>query len=138
MALPEDPAARHRHTVKVSTFVSTIASVVAIGGVLVPVSWRYVLSPIVVSAVSESVSAQVSTNVEAAVQKKVAPLSGGFKVLLQQQIDELEREVDRLEFEQRAAPDAWTLDKVNELREKTNRLRANRQALASIVAAETP
>ena len=134
------PEQQHRRTVKVSTIVSTTASFVGICVVVLPITWRYFLAPVVIATVSQQVAAQVQQNVDSAVQKRVAPLNEGFKVILQQQIEQLERDVDRLEFEQRQAnlgQGGWTLDKVNELRDKRNQLAASRGALLAILTAES-
>lgn len=124
---------RHKQTTYRASFLATITSTLAILGFVGPfVLWlgRQAVVDVLAAALEPSVNAQIV--------KQNAPLVGAFKVILEQQITELERDVDRLQFERREAGQdgaaQWTLEKVNELREKTNKLEANRKALVAIEA----
>lgn len=124
---------RHKNTTYRASLLATLTSTLAIAGVLGPVL-LWIGRP----AVIEVLAAALAPSVDAQVLKQQAPLTAAFKVIIEQQIAELERDVDRLQFERRSTDGSWTLEKVNELREKTNKLEANRKALAAIEISATP
>lgn len=131
----EEVDRRHAKTTRKASILATLTSTLAIVGVVGP-AVLYVSRPLLVAMLAEA----MAPTVNAQIKQQIAPVNEAFKVLLRQQIDTLQEDVDRLEYErtiagQQGAPQ-WTLEKVNELRDKSNKLIAAREALAAIINAE--
>ena len=67
--------------------------------------------------------------IQAKVKKEVAPINGGFRVLLENGIAELEDEIARLEYRRDTDENFTQLD-AQDLTTKKRRLAKNREALA--------
>lgn len=131
----EEVDRRHSRTTRRASILATLTSTFAIVGVVGP-AVLYISRPLLVGMLAEA----LAPTVNAQIKEQIAPVNEAFKVILRQQIDSLQEDVDRLEYERtiagtQGAP-PWTLDKVNELRDKSNKLIAAREALAAIINAE--
>lgn len=127
---------RHRRTTYRASIAATAAATLTIAGILVPLlGWfgRPALVAFLADLVSPVVNAQVA--------QQSAPINAAFRVLLEQQIADLEDDIARLEFTRQrwlaGEPGAtWTQEQVDELGKKTRKLAANRDALTAIRVAE--
>ena len=126
---PSDSELRHRRTQTRATIYGTIASVLAICGVLGPIL-LLITRPLLV----EVMAAAMAPTVQAQVKRQTEPLAAGFKVLIQQNIDRLRREI--AELEQKARNNTMTPDEAREVEDKRIELDGQRAALAAIVSAE--
>ena len=79
----------------------------AIGG---PVGW-YMARPVLVS----SVATAMAGDIEETIDKKLAPIAGGFTAIVQQNINRLRRDISRLEFIQMNEPANWTIQMADDL-----------------------
>lgn len=116
---------RHRWSVAAST----LASIVAICAVILPVV-GVIASPFVVTYLTDAMGDEIRGEV----QEQVTPVNAGMKVLIENNIAELEDEISALEYRQRET-DFSALDAQN-LTTKRRRLRAQQDALLAIIEAE--
>lgn len=77
-----------------------------------------------------SVSVALADDIKTTVQREVAPISGGFKVLISANIAKLKKDVAQLERLRAADPTKWTEQQANDLVEKNLELEAQQIALA--------
>lgn len=117
---------RHRRTVTLST----IASCVAICAVVLP-AVGFVSTPFIVSYLSTAMADEIRSQV----QEQVTPVNAGMKVLIENNIAELEDEISGLEYRQRTDDNFGQLD-AHTLTIKKRRLRAQQDALDAIIRAE--
>ena len=99
-----DKGQRVRHLLSV---VASIVGMLAIGG---PVGW-YMARPVLVS----SVATAMAGDIEETIDKKLAPIAGGFTAIVQQNINRLRRDISRLEFIQMNEPANWTIQMADDL-----------------------
>lgn len=83
--------------------VSTMGSVIAIAVVVLPAAW-YVVRPTLVS----SISVAMASDIEDSIDKKLAPIEGGFIAIISQNIARLRREISAMEYRQMSVPQQWT------------------------------
>lgn len=110
--------------------ISAVAAIVGMCAIVLPVGW-WLVKP----ALAESLSEQLTTQMEQTVAKKIAPLNAGFKAVIQQNIDRLRREIATLENKARTAP--LSDQEARELIDKRIELDGQLAAIAEIRAAET-
>lgn len=111
--------------------ISAVAAIIGMCAVVLPVGW-YLVRP----ALAQSLSAELTAQMEQTVQKKLAPMNAGFKALLQQNIDRLRREIAALENKGRLAP--LTDQEARDLIDKRIELDGQIAAITSIRNAEQP
>lgn len=70
------------------------------------------------------------------VQEQVTPVNAGLKVLIQNNIAELEDEISAMEYRARNNGDEFTALDAQNLTTKKRRLRAQQEALLAIIEAE--
>lgn len=109
--------------------ISSIASIVGVCAVVLPVGW-FLVKP----ALADSIADQMKGTIDSAVQAKIQPLNVGFKAILQQNIDRLRRDIDQLENKQRSG--ALTEQELRNLSDKRIDLDGQRAALDGIMRAE--
>ena len=117
----------HRHPLTLST----VVSVLAICGVILPVG-GVVLSPWIVSVMSRAMAGEI----QGQVRQQVNPINAGMKVLIESTIAQLEDDVSSLQFRRDNDPHKWTASDAQELTNKVRRLASQRDALAAIKQAE--
>ncbi|KKN27341.1 hypothetical protein LCGC14_0865660 [marine sediment metagenome] len=93
---------------------------------LIPVFWLLV-KPVLVTAVSEAVAADIQNEVKA----QVAPLNQAFIALTKQKISSLRKEIAREEF-RKTNNSNWTVEDAEDLVELREDLEAQREALAAL------
>lgn len=94
-------------------------------------SWVLV-KPALMAQVAVELKDSIDRSVENSVKKHVEPLSNGFKVIIQQRILELQRDIAELERLSAANPQAFTRDQARELVDKRSQLAAQLMALEAL------
>lgn len=115
---------RHNQTIAVSIVVTT-AIITGLTSLTVLVGKKGI-----VSVMSDAMAGEITKQV----QTQVAPLAAGFKVILQQNIDRLRREIGALEFKERTG--TLTADEARLLDDRRIELDGQKAALDAIVASE--
>lgn len=90
--------------------VSTSASLVALAVVVLPIAW-YIVQPLLVS----SVSAAMASDIESTMDRKIAPITGGLKAIIQTNINRLRRTISTHEYRRDSSPTTWTQADASEL-----------------------
>lgn len=106
----------------IGALLSTIVSVAAV----VPIVW-FVVQPLLLS----SISTAMAQDTREIVKEEIAPLSQGFRVIIQQQILRLQKEIAQLERKQRTN-EGLTADETNHLVDLRAELAAQQMALAEL------
>jgi len=122
---------RHRKTLSLSAVLGVIGGVATTCMVAVPTAW-FIAGPAFVGFLGDALADEITE----LVQKQVAPVNAGLKVLIESTIAQLEDDISRLEFRRDYMPESWQAADVAELTNKTRRLSSQRRALAAIVEAE--
>lgn len=123
-----DPKRAHRRTVTLST----VVSILAICGVVLP-AFGVVMAPWAVGYMETALADEIETQVE----KHLAPVNAGLKVLIESTIAELEDDISALEYRRDNMPESWTAADAQTLTNKRRRLNSQTRALRAILAAET-
>lgn len=116
----------HRRTVAITT----VASCVAICAVVLPILLG-ITSPWIVNYLSNAMADEIRDQV----QEQVTPVNAGLKVLIENNIAELEDQISALEYKLRTDSNYTALD-AKDLTIKKRRLAAQRYALRAIIEAE--
>ena len=125
----EDQPARQRH-IKTITL-STVTSVLAICGILMPVA-GLLFTP----AIVDYLSAAMAGEIRGQVQEQVTPVNAGMKALIENNIAELEDEISAMEYTSATQPQHFTALDASMLTTKKRRLRGQQAALQAIIEAE--
>lgn len=121
------PKERHRRTITVSTIYSSLA----ICGLVLPV-----LGVLFTPAIINYLSSAMADEIRGQVQEQVTPVNAGLKVLIENNIAELEDEISAMEYNARNSPEHFTALDASMLTTKKRRLRAQQDALKAIIEAE--
>jgi hypothetical protein len=110
-----------QHGVNIS--LSTIISTATVLGIVWAVGEPWLMS---------EVSVALAQDIQETVKQEVAPIQAGFRVLIQQQISGLRREIAELERVKTAAPQEWTAQQARDLVDKQEQLAAQIMALQAL------
>lgn len=77
---------------------------------LIPVFW-FLVKPVLISAVSDAVAADIKTQVE----QSVKPINSAFKILLQRDIDQKKREIAAWKNKRQFHASEWTTKDAEDL-----------------------
>jgi hypothetical protein len=117
----------HRRTITIST----VVSVLAICGVILPVL-GVVLSPWIIGVMSNAMAGEI----QGQVRQQLNPVNAGLKVIIESNIAQLEDDISSLQFRRDNDPHKWTEVDAQTLTNKIRRLASQRDALAAIKQAE--
>lgn len=106
---------------------STIVSILAICGVILPVG-GLVSSPFIVQTMSRAMAGEIHEQVKA----QTAPTKEGVKAILQDKIDDLAMEVEVLESQRAREPSKFTREDATRLASFRARLQRQREALQEL------
>lgn len=126
-----DPAQKprwHRHPITLQT----VVSVIVICGAIIPTS-VVVLSPWIIGVMGRAMAGEIQDQT----RQQTLPLTTGFKVLIQANINRLQEEVDDLEFTQSDSR-TRTASNAKKLASKRRELAEQSAALNAIRDAEKP
>lgn len=111
--------------------ISAVASIIGMCAILAPVGW-YLVRPTLVSAVSTAMADELDQKIS----QQVAPLNQGFKAIIQSNINNIRRQIARLEFARDDPQTEWTVQMADDLAQLTIDLDAQQAALSAIIAKE--
>jgi hypothetical protein len=77
----------------------------------------------------------MADDIDRKIERRLQPLNVGFKAIIQQNVENLQRDIARMEF-RRDSTDSWTVEDAADLAQKRIDLANQREALTSIRAAE--
>lgn len=104
---------------------AVLSTVVSIGAV-VPLVW-FVVQPLLL----KSLNTAMAQETREIVKHEISPLSSGFRVIIQQNILRLQKEIAQLERRQRAA-EGISIEETNYLVDLRSQLEAQQMALAEL------
>ena len=110
--------------------ISAVASIIGMCAVILPVGW-YFVKP----ALAASISTVMAEDIEEKIDRKLMPLNAGFKAILQQNIEQIQRNIARLEYRQSQDPN-WSVQEASDLAQMRIDLSNQRAALTAIRDAE--
>jgi hypothetical protein len=117
--MPEPTMKQHGINISLSTIIST-ATVL---GIVWAVGEPWLMG---------QVSVALAQDIKETVKSEVAPIQAGFRVLIQQQISGLRRDIAELERLRAANPQVWTAEQARDLVDKQEQLAAQLMALEAL------
>ena len=107
--------------------ITMAASLLGMLVIIAPIAWTLV-RPVLVASISEAMADDVAKSID----EEVEPLTNGFKAIVQQNINQLRREIARMEDRKRKDPEHWTTTDTDDLVNLRIALEGQQKALRAL------